>query len=125
MAVIRTWRELKVWQRSHELVLFTYKVTAKFPGEEKYGLSSQMRRAAVSIASNIVEGFKRRTVKDSLNFYNTADSSLEELKYQYLLAGDLKYISQEDNEFAQRLSAEVGKMLNAWARSQRENALAT
>jgi len=125
VAVIRTWRELKVWQRSHELVLFTYKVTAKFPGEEKYGLSSQMRRAAVSIASNIVEGFKRRTVKDSLNFYNTADSSLEELKYQYLLAGDLKYISQEDNEFAQRLSAEVGKMLNAWARSQRENALAT
>jgi len=92
MTPIRRFEDLKVWQKAHELVLLVYKLTAKFPAEEKYGLSSQKRRAAVSVASNIVEGFKRRTVKDSLNFYNTADASLEELCYQSLVARDLGYI---------------------------------
>jgi four helix bundle protein len=100
VAVINTWRDLKVWQKAHELVLLTYNLTAKFPSEEKYGLSSQIRRAAVSVASNIVEGFRRRTIKGSLSFYNTADGSLEELKYQSLLAGDLHYISRKESELA-------------------------
>lgn len=121
MTAIRTWRELKVWQKAHKLVLLTYKLTARFPSEEKYGLTSQMRRAAVSIASNIVEGFKRRTVRDSLNFYNTADASLEELKYQYLLACDLSYLSKENRDSANQVMDEVGMMLYAWAKSQKEN----
>jgi len=121
MTVIRTWRELKVWQKAHKLVLLTYKLTTRFPSEEKYGLTSQMRRAAVSVASNIVEGFKRRTVRDSLSFYNTADASLEELKYQYLLACDLSYLSKENRDFANQIMDEVGMMLHAWAKSQKEN----
>lgn len=121
MTAIRTWRELKVWQKAHKLVLLMYKLTARFPAEERYGLSSQMRRAAVSVASNIVEGFKRRTVRDSLNFYNTADASLEELEYQYLLACDLSYFSVENRGVANQLMDEVGMMLNAWAKSQKEN----
>ena len=70
-----------VWQKAHELVLLVYKLISKFPSEEKFGLSSQMRRAAVSIASNIAEGFKRASKKVSYNFYNIADGSIEEVKY--------------------------------------------
>lgn len=121
MAVIRTWRELKVWQKSHELVLLTYKLTAQFAPEERYGLSSQMRRAAVSVASNIVEGFRRRTVKDSVHFYNTASSSLEELRYRFLLSWDLHYIKAGDYRPVELLMDEVGKMLWAWSVSQERN----
>lgn len=95
MSSIKSFRDLQVWRKAHELVIFVYKITANFPKEEIYSLVSQMRRAAVSVASNIVEGFKRRSAKDSLNFYNMADASLEELKYQILLSCDLKYITKK------------------------------
>lgn len=121
MAVIRTYRDLLVWQKAHALVLFTYNVTAKFPSEERYGLVSQMRRAAISVASNIVEGFERKSVKESANFYQIAGASLEELKYQYLLSRDLGYCSLADYEKADRLSNEVGKMLWSWHQSQIKN----
>lgn len=125
MAVITTWRDLGVWQKAHYLALLTYRLTTMLPSDEKYGLSSQMRRAAVSVASNIVEGFRRRTVKESLSFYNIADSSLEELKYQYLLSRDLKYISDEQYSEAVCLMDETGKMLHAWSLSQERNRLRT
>jgi len=121
MTPIRRFEDLKVWQKAHELVLLVYKLTAKFPAEEKYGLSSQKRRAAVSVASNIVEGFKRRTVKDSLNFYNTADASLEELRYQSLVARDLGYILEIEYEQLIKLEEEVSKMLYSWIKSQKSN----
>lgn len=121
MARITTWRDLRVWQKAHELVLLTYQLTGSFPVDERYGLTAQMRRAAVSVASNIVEGFRRQTVKDSLHFYNTADASLEELKYQYLLAGDLRYILEIDLVKVRELYDQVGKLLYAWAKSQRQN----
>src|SRR3989304_2556410 len=122
MANIRKFEDLKVWQKAHQLVLMVYKLTSKFPPEEKYGLSSQKRRAVVSVASNIVEGFKRRTVKDSLNFYNTADASLEELRYQTLLSKDLGYISEIEYIELIKLEEEVSKMLNSWIKSQKGNA---
>ena len=122
MAGIVSWKDLRAWQKSHELVLETYRLTRKFPPEEKFGLSSQMRRAAISVASNIVEGFHRRSVKDSLNFYNTADSSLEELKYQLLLSRDLEYVSVNDFEQAATKAIDAGKTLGAWIVSQRANA---
>lgn len=115
-----TFKDLKIWQKSHQLALNIYQITKKFPTEEKFGLVSQMRRASVSVASNIVEGFKRKSLKDSLNFYNIADASLEELKYQLLLSFDLKFIN--NNEFTRviNLSEEVSKMLCRWNQYQRQ-----
>lgn len=122
MANIVSWRELKVWQKAHELTIYTYKITATFPNQEKFGLTSQMQRAAVSVASNIVEGFRRRTLKDSLSFYNTSDGSLEELRYQYLLSCDLGYINKAQLQIAEGLAQDVSRLLHAWSKSQRENA---
>ena len=119
MAQIKTFRDLKVWEKAHQLVLAIYQITSKFPAQEKYGLVLQMRRAAISVASNIVEGFKRRSRKESLNFYNISDGSLEELKYQLLLARDLGYLAQSDFNFVNSLAEETGRTLNGWLKSQR------
>lgn len=117
--MIKNFTELKVWNKAHELVKSVYKLTSKFPVEEKFGLSSQMRRAAVSIASNIVEGFRRYSNKVSVNFYDIADGSLEELKYQLYLSRDLGYISEDGYNEISALTEEVSKMLHAWAKTQK------
>ena len=121
MSQINTFQDLKVWQKSHQLVLEIYPLTRNFPAEEKYSLTSQLRRAAVSVASNIVEGFNRMSIKDSLHFYNIAGSSLEEAKCQLLVAKDLGYLTDTKYAATILLAHEVGKMLNAWCRSQRNN----
>lgn len=87
-------RDLIVWQEAHKLVLTIYQVTAEFPKSEQYGLASQMRRAAVSVPANIVEGFKRVSYAEKSRFYNMAEASLEELKYYLLLSSDLGYCSE-------------------------------
>jgi four helix bundle protein len=92
---MKTFRELKVWQKAHQMVLKIYQTTKTFPGDEKYGLTSQVRRSAASVATNIVEGFKRRSDKDFARFLNTADASLEETKYHLILARDLRYMIEE------------------------------
>ena len=120
MAQIKTFKELKVWVKAHELVLEIYKITKNFPPEEKFGLISQMRRAVIFIASNLVEGFRRKSLKDSLYFYNIADSSLEELKYQLLLSLNLKFITNDEFRQAISLSEEVSKMLYFWIKSLRQ-----
>lgn len=119
MAVVKTFRELNVWRKAHELVRFIYKITKNFPDDEKYVLVSQLRKAALSIASNIVEGFKRKSKKDSLNFYNIADSSLEEVKYQLLVSRDLGYINKETCLRGIGLCEEVGRLLNSWVSCQK------
>lgn len=121
MSEIKTFRDLKVWQKAHELVLLIYKITSTFPSHELYGIVSQMRRAVVSIASNIVEGFRRRSVNESIRFYNIADASLEELKYQLLVSFDLHYINEDVYKEAIALAEEVSKMLLSWSQSQRVN----
>ena len=121
MADIKTFHDLQVWQKAHQLVLLIYKITSTFPTHELYALVSQMRRATVSVASNIVEGFRRHSVNDSIHFYNIAEGSLEELKYQLLVSHDLHYIDDEQYVNAQRLAEEVGKLLYSWKKSQREN----
>ena len=84
-----SFRQLDVWKKAHELVLDVYRLTAVFPNEEKYGLVSQMRRASVSVPANIAEGYKRRSRKEKIRFYNIAEASLEELRYYFLLCDDL------------------------------------
>ena len=90
-APARTFQDLTVWQRAHRFVLATYGLTAGFPKHETYGLSSQMRRAAVSIPANIAEGFRRRGKADKARFMNLAQGSLEECRYYLILAQDLQY----------------------------------
>ena len=88
---IDRFEQLDVWKESHAMVLDVYRTTKLHPSEEKFGLISQMRRAAVSIPANIAEGFKRRGLKDKAHFYNIAQGSLEELRYYFIVCRDLHY----------------------------------
>jgi four helix bundle protein len=110
MGKIRHFRQLEAWQEAHRLVLMVYQVTKGFPGDERFGLISQMRRAAVSVPANIAEGFKRRGIRDKIHFYNISEGSLEELKYFFILSEDLSYVSSKDDLMAQ--SETVGRLLN-------------
>ncbi len=103
-------QDMEVWQKAHELVLEIYRITIKFPSEEKFGLISQMRRSGVSIAANIAEGFKKRGVKDKINFYNISQGSLEELRYYLILSKDLGYLDS-NTAVVERIDT-VGKMLH-------------
>jgi len=117
LAKARTFQDLTVWHKSHELVLKIYEMSAGFPREELFGLTAQMRRAAVSVPANIAEGFKKRGKNDKRNYYNIAQGSLEELRYYLVLTKDLGYC--EDNEVIWKLSEEVARMLTALIRSMR------
>src|SRR5437868_13425582 len=111
-AAARTFRDLLVWQKAHQFVLTVYSFTAAFPKQETYGLSLQMRRAAVSIPANIAEGFRRRGKADKARFMNVAEGSVEECRYFLILAKDLGYAD------TQKLSAaleEVSRLLGAYA----------
>lgn len=116
-ARIKTFRDLLVWQKAHVLVLEIYKMTQKFPKEEKFGLVSQLRRSASSIPTNIVEGHRRRSRKEYLYFLNTADGSLEETKYHLILARDLGYVSDLEFEKVCEGYDEIGKMLSGLQKS--------
>lgn len=114
MEKTKTFEELVVWQKAHEFVLHVYRLTEKFPKNEIYGLTSQFRRAAVSIAANIAEGYKKKDYKNKVNFLNIAHSSLEECRYYLILSRDLGY-QNEDTLFD--LLDEVGKLLNAYSKA--------
>ncbi len=111
---ILAFTDLIVWQESHKLVLFIYKITKKFPREELFGLTSQMRRAAVSITSNIAEGFTRRGKKEKLQFYTFAKGSLVELESQLLVARDISYFDNRDFENIHIQIVSVHRLLNAF-----------
>lgn len=119
MGTIKSFKEIIAWEKAHKLTLEVYSLTKKFPRFEEFGLANQMRRAAVSIPSNIAEGFKRRSLKDSTHFYNMAEGSLEELKYQLLLSRDLDYLEKVHYEKIEFLGDEVGKLLNSWKKAQK------
>ena len=87
--------DLKVWQRSHALVLTIYRATARFPPDERFGITSQLRRAAVSVPSNIAEGSKRQGRRDYARFLNIAEGSLGETQYLLMLARDLGHLPQD------------------------------
>jgi len=117
MSEIRRFEDLKVWQKSHELVLEVYKVTQQFPGEEKFGLTSQIRRSTVSVAANIVEGSKRQHLNEYIQMLYIAQGSLSETNYYLLLAKDLKYLSDTEYQKIFNQSEEIGKMLSGLIKS--------
>jgi four helix bundle protein len=93
---IRSFTDLKAWQEGHKLVVAIYKITKKFPREEIYSLTNQMRRAAASVTANIAEGFGRQGYKEKIQFYYMAQGSLIELKDQILIARDVGYLEEKD-----------------------------
>ena len=107
--------DLIVWQKAHEFVLAVYKMTKNFPKDETYGLTSQFRRASVSIPANIAEGFRKRGKNDKVRFLNISEGSLEECKYYLILSKDLEY--REDNNDLTNLAEEVSKLLDAYSKA--------
>ena len=108
---IKTFRDLRVWQKGIELVEEVYKITQDFPKEEQYGLSSQMRRAAVSIPSNIAEGFRRRYSKEQKQFFNVTLGSSAELETQIVIAKELSYINESKEQFLMEILDHICGML--------------
>jgi four helix bundle protein len=111
------YRELKVWQLGVDLALQIYRKTADFPKAEQYGLTSQLRRAAVSIPSNIAEGHARKTRREMQRFANIAKGSLAELETQLIIAGELKLVSDEILQNLLRMTEEESRMLSGLLRS--------
>jgi four helix bundle protein len=105
--------DLDVWKRSHALALVIYKLTISLPNDERFGLTSQLRRAAVSVAANIAEGSKRRGKNDYARFLNIGEGSLAEVECLLLLARDLKYLSPEQIASSLQEASEIARMLNA------------
>ncbi len=110
----KTFQNLTVWQKTHGFVLETYNYTKSFPKSELYGLTSQFRRAAVSIAANIAEGFKKKGKKDKVRFYNIAQGLLEECRYYIILSHDLGYDTKKDMN---KKIEEVSKLLDAYSKA--------
>jgi four helix bundle protein len=110
----KTFEDLVVWQKAHLFVLTVYRLTEPFPNHEIYGLTSQFRRAAVSIAANIAEGFRKRNNTDKIRFLNIAQGSVEECRYYLILANDLGYANTSETKL---LLQEVSKLLHAFSQS--------
>ena len=116
---IRTFRDLYAWQEGHKFVLIVYELSKKFPKDELFALTSQLRRAVVSITSNLAEGFSRATYKDKANFYSTALASLTESQNQLVVALDVKYILAIEFDTAWNQSITVSKLINGLIKSTR------
>lgn len=115
VAKVKRYEDLVVWQKSYELVLLIYTRTQVFPADERFGLTQQMRRAAVSIVSNIAEGFGRRTTADFLRFLDMSRGSVNELETQARIAIGLKYL--EPDQQLQQLIGDVERLLAGLIRS--------
>lgn len=121
MAYTFSFEKLNVWVNSKELVTKIYKLTRNFPDEEKFGLTNQLRRASISIASNLAEGTSRQTNKDKAHFSTMAFSSLMEVLNQLIIAKDLNYISDSDYKNLRTHIEKISNMLNALRKSQLNN----
>lgn len=117
MTFAKSFTDLVVWQESHKFVLSVYKMTNKFPERENYGLASQLQRAAVSITSNITEGFERGSQKELRQFLAIARGSLAETQNQLLIARDLGYITKNDFSKLADQSVVIHKLINAFRTS--------
>ena len=117
MDKIKSVEELEVFKRAHQVTVKTYKISREFPADEKFGLISQMRRAAASIATNLMEGAYRLNRAEYRQFVGIARGSSGELKYHILLAKDLGYLSRSDYEVLKSELDEISKMLIGLAKS--------
>lgn len=119
---IKSFEELEVWQKAHELTLFIYRLTKSFPPEEQFGLVSQLRRASSAVAANIAEGFGRRTTKELLRSLRIANGEAEETRYFSRLSRDLTYMSQQEFDKVNHLCTSVSQLLSALGRSLQNSA---
>jgi len=115
-----SFRQLIVWQKSKELTIFIYNITKEFPPEEKFAITSQMRRASYSILANIAEGNAKKHFKDRLNFFNIAKGSLTELDCFAEIANELKYINYQDYLKLLELINKCGYLLMKFTKSQKQ-----
>ena len=119
--MLKNFKELNVWQKAYHLCLEIYRVTRKFPKEEIYGLTSQIRRSAVSIPSNIAEGYGRKTTGEYIQALYVAYGSNCELEIQTLLSGDLGFVGKEDLSRLQKEIGDVERMLKGLIKSLYKN----
>jgi four helix bundle protein len=118
---IKSFTDLDTWKEAHKLVIEIYKLTKDFPNEEKFGLVNQMRRAAVSITSNIAEGFSRQSLKEKVQFYFMSKGSNIELQNQLLIAKDVNYLNKEAFDGVAGQSVTVNKLINGLIKYCRKN----
>src|SRR3989339_456104 len=116
---IRSFTDLNAWKSGHTLVVEIYEITKSFPKEELFGLTSQMRRCAVSITSNIAEGFSRQSYKEKIQFYSISHGSLTELQNQLLIAMDVGYLKNKTFDRLAKKSVEVHKILSGLIKSSK------
>lgn len=114
---IRSFTDLKAWQESHKLALSVYELTRDFPRDEQFGLTNQIRRSAISISSNIAEGFSRQFSKEKTQFYSVALGSLTELQNQILIAKDIGYLKEIDFKKVAEQTVVASKMINGLIKS--------
>ncbi len=117
---IKNFSDLDSWKKSHEMAIEVYKFTEKFPQKELFGLTSQIRRAAVSVTSNIAEGFSRETAKDKIRFYFIARGSVAEIQSQLAIARDIGYLNIKDFNSLALKSIVVHKLIAGMIRSLKE-----
>lgn len=117
---IQKFTDLYTWQEGHKLVLMVYKETNNFPDRERFGITDQMRRAVVSITSNIAEGFSRRSAKDKNRFYDMAQASLVELQNQLIISKDIKYLPEDKFKIIAEQSIITNKLLYGLLRSTKD-----
>lgn len=116
---IQSFTDLNAWREGHKLVLGIYKTTKVFPVEERYGLTDQMRRCAVSITSNVAEGFSRRTKKEKAQFFYMALGSVTELQNQLLIARDVAYVAKDKFSELAEQTVVVSKLVNGLVKSSK------
>lgn len=117
---IRTFTDLRAWREGHQLVLQVYEITKAFPSHEIFGLVSQLRRAVVSITSNVAEGFSRQSYSEKVQFYSIAHGSVTEVQNQLLIARDVGYITNEVYDATSLQSVTVHKILSGLIRASKE-----
>jgi four helix bundle protein len=115
--MLRNYKDLKVWQKGYTLCLQIYEATKNFPGEERFGLSSQLRRAGVSVPSNIADGYGRKSTKEYVQFLYVSYGSICEIETQLLLARDLHYLNESSFVELNSKMREVERMLKALTKS--------
>ncbi len=117
---IKSFTDLIAWKKSHQLAIEIYSITKDFPKEEIFGLTNQMRRCAVSVPSNIAEGFSRNFKKEKIQFYRISLGSLTELQSQLLIARDIKYLEKESFKKISDMTIEVNKLINGLIKSVKD-----